>query len=92
MATGGRTSKKRVAPSQIGPKAKKIHSEKPPTKNEKPGTVKRGRPVTLPHTNLDTSSDEEAEDLLEEVNAVSVDEDEEMLDVSTKDPNSGCRV
>ena len=95
MAAGGKTSKKRVAPSQAGPKPKKIHSEKPPppTKNEKPGPVKRGRPVTLPQTHdSDTSFDEEAENLSESVGAELTDEDDEMLDAPTKDPNGGRRV
>jgi len=88
MAAGGKTSKKRAAPSQIGPKTKKIHSEKPPTKDEKPNAVKRGRPVTLPQTHSsDTSSDEEAENSSEGEDAEPADEDEEMPDVPTKDPN-----
>jgi len=95
MAAGGKTSKKRAAPSQIGPKLKKVHSEKPPTKDEKPNAVKRGRPVTLPQTHgFEASSDEEAENSSEEgeEDAELVNEDEEMLDVPTKDPNGGCRV
>lgn len=93
MASGGKTSKKRAAPSQIGPKPKRVHSEKPPTKDEKPNPVKRGRPVTLPQTHSsDTSSDEEAENSSEEEDAGLASEDEEMLDIPTKDPNGGCRV
>ena len=92
MAAGGKTSKKRAAPSQIGPKSKKIHSEKPPTKDEKPSAVKRGRPVTLPQTHgSDASSDEEAENSSEE-GADLADGDEEMLDVPAKDPNGMCRI
>ena len=93
MAAGGRSSKKRVAPSQIGPEPKKVHSEKPPTKDEKSRTVKRGRPVTLPQTlDSDTSSDEEAESLSEDVDVELSDGDEEMIDVPAKDPNGGCPV
>jgi pumilio family protein 6 len=93
MAAGGRTSKKRVAPSQIGPKSKKVHSEKPQTKDAKPSVVKRGRPVTLPQTHhSDASSDEEGEDSSEEGDAEPADEDEEMLDLPTKDPNGGCKA
>jgi hypothetical protein len=57
MPAGGKTSKKRAAPSQIGPKPKKI---KPSIKDEKPSVVKRGRPVTQTHDS-DTSSDEKVE-------------------------------
>lgn len=95
MTAGGKPSKKRAAPSQIGPKSKKkIHPETPPKKDERPSVVKRGRPVTLPQTHdSDTSSDEEAENLSgEDEGAESVDEDEEMPDASTKDPNGGCRA
>ena len=96
MAAGSKTSKKRAAPSQIGPKSKKIHSEKPPTKDEKPNAVKRGRPVTLPQTHgSDTSSDEEAENSSEderEEDAKLMSEDAEVLDVPTKDPNGGYRI
>lgn len=89
MPAGGKTSKKRAAPSQIGPKPKRIHSEGPLIKDKKPSVVKRGRPVTLPQTHdSDTSSDEKVENFSEE-DAGSVDEDEEMLDVSAKDPNGG---
>ena len=92
MVAGGKTSKKRAAPSQIGPKSKKVHSEKPPTKDEKPSAVKRSRPVTLPQTQgSDTSSDEKAEHSSEEEDAGSVGEDEEMLDIPPKDPNGGRR-
>jgi len=96
MAAGGKTSKKRAAPSQIGLKSKRVHSEKPPTKDEKPNAMKRGRPVTLPRTQgTDTSSDEEAENPSEgegEEDAELASEDEEMVDAPTKDPNGGCRV
>lgn len=89
MTAGGKTSKKRAAPSQIGPKPKKIHSEKPPAKDEKPRVVKRSRPVTLPQTHdSDASSDEEVESSSGE----DADEDEEMPDVPTKDPNGGYQV
>lgn len=93
MAAGGKTSKKRAAPLQIGPKTKKIHSENPQTKDEKSSAVKRGRPVTLPQTrDSDTSSDEEFKSSSEEGDVELADEDEEMLDAPTKDPNGGCRA
>jgi len=86
MPAGGKTSKKRAAPSQIGPKPKRIHSEGPLIKDKKPSVVKRSRPVTLPQTHdSDTSSDEKVENFSEE-------EDEKMLDVSAKGPNGGHRV
>ena len=92
MTSGGRTSKKRAAPSQIGPRPKKALSEKPRARDEKPAAVKRGKPVTLLGTlDSDTGSDE-GEDPSEEGDAESTDEDEEMLDAPTKDPNGGCRV
>lgn len=93
MTSGGRISKKRAAPSQIGPKSKRIHSEKPHTKDGKPGAVKRSKPVTVLRTqDSDISSDEEGEDSSEGENAELADEDEEMLDIPTKDPNGECRV
>jgi len=93
MTAGGKTFKKRAAPSQIGPESKKkIHSEKPSIKDEKPSVVKRGRPVTLPKTHdSDTGSDEEVE-ISSEEDAKIVDEDEQMPDVPTKDPNGGYRA
>jgi len=94
MTAGDKTSKKRAAPSQIGPKPKKAHSEKlPTTKDEKPSAAKRGRPVTVSQThNSDTSSDEEVDNSSEEEDAEPTDEDEEMLGVQTKDPNGECQV
>jgi hypothetical protein len=92
MAAGAKTSKKRAAPSQIGPRSKKIHSEKPATKDEKPSVVKRSRPVTLPQTHgSDTSSDEGGENSSEEDDGELEDEDEKMPDAPTKDPNGRCR-
>jgi len=91
MPAGGKTSKKRAAPSQIGPKPKRVHSEGPLIKDKKPSVLKRGRPVTLPQTHdSDTSSDEKVENFSEE-DVRSADEDE-MLDVSAKGPNGGHRV
>ena len=88
MTPGRKPSKKRPAPSQIGPKPKKTHFEKPPAKDEKPRVFKRDRPVTVLQTqDSDTSSDGTAETLSEEE-----DEDEEMLDVPAKDPTGGCCV
>ena len=95
MTSGGRLSKKRAAPSLIGPKPKKVHSEGRPTKDKKLDVVKRGRPVTLPQTlDSDTSSDEESRTLSEE-DAKMTDEDEEMgetPDLPAKDPNGRCQV
>ena len=93
MPAGGKTSKKRAAPLQIGPKPKKIHSEKQSFKDEKPSVVKRSRPVTLLQTHdSGSSSDEEVKNFSDEEDAELADEDEEMLDVPTKDPNGGCQV
>jgi len=90
MPAGGKTSKKRAAPSQIGPKPKRIHSEGPLTKDEKSSVVRRSRPVTLPQTHdSDASSDEKVENFSEEEDARSADENEEMSDVPVKDPNGG---
>ena len=91
MLARGKTSKKRAAPSQIGPEPKKIHSER----DEKPSVVKRGRPVTLPqtHESSDTvGSDQEVDNFPEEEDAKLSDEDKKMLDIPTKSPNGGCQV
>lgn len=85
MTPGRKPSKKRPAPSQIGPKPKKAHLEKPPTKDEKPRVFKRDRPVTVPQTqDSDTSSEGTTETL-----SGGEDEDEKMLDVPAKDSTSG---
>ena len=55
--------------------------------------MKRSKPVTVLRTqDSDISSDEEGEDSSEGENAELADEDEEMLDIPTKDPNGECRV
>lgn len=93
MTAGGKPSKKRVAPSQIGPKPKKIHSEKSQIKDKKPSVFKRDRPVTLPQVHdSGTSSGGEAGSLSEDGDAELTDEDEGMLGVLTKDPDGRCRV
>lgn len=92
MTSSGKTSQKRAAPSQIGPSSKKARSEKPQTKGEKPGAVKRSKPVTLLATHDSGTSSDEGEDPSEEEGADSTDEDEEVLDIPTKDPNGGCRA
>ena len=89
MTSGGKTSSKRAAPSQMGPRSKKAHSEKPHTKDEKPSPVKRSKPVTLLGTNDSDISSEEDEDSSEGENAELMDEDDEMLDVTMRDPNGG---
>lgn len=92
MTAGGKTSKKRAAFPQVGPKSKRLRSEKPPIRDDKPSVVRRGRPVTLPQTHgSDTSSDEEVENS-SKGDAESTDEDTEMPDVPTKDPNGGQRI
>lgn len=93
MTSSGRTSNKRAAPSQIGPRSKKAHSEKPRTKDEKPGAVKRSQPVTVLRIHdSDISSDEGEDSSEKEEDEELSDEDEEMPDVLTKDPNGGCWV
>jgi hypothetical protein len=93
MTSAGRPSKKRAAPSQIGPKSKRVHSEKPRKKDEKPDAVKRSKPVTLLRTqDSDISSDGEGEGSSEEENAELADDGEEKLDVQVKDPNGECRI
>lgn len=88
MTPGRKPSKKRAAPSQIGPKPKKARTGKPPTKDEKPRVFKRDRPVTVPQAqDSDASFDGTAESLSEGEG-----EDEKMLDVPAKDSTSGCCV
>lgn len=91
MTSSGKTSKKRAAPSQISPRSKKTRSEKPHTEDEKPGAVKRRKPVTLLRSHNSDISSDEGENSSEE-DAELADEDEEMPDVLTKDPNGGLRV
>ena len=95
MTSDGRITKKRTAPSQIGPRPKKTHSERSHTKDEKLDAVKRNKPVTLRRTHDSDISSDEGEDSSseeEKEDAELTDEDEEMLDVPTKDPNGVYRV
>lgn len=91
MAPGGRASKKRAAPLQIGPKAKKVHLEKPHKKDEKSPAVKRSKPVTLPQTN-DSDVDSDGGEGSSEEDVEIANEDSEMTDVPTKDPNGVYQI
>ena len=86
MVSKGRTSKKRAAPSLIGPKAKKVHLEKPHKKDEKSAAVKRSKPVTLLTNGSDIDSDG-GEGSSEEEDVDLMNEDDETTDAPTKDPN-----
>jgi hypothetical protein len=91
MATpNSRTSKKRSATSQVGPKSKKIHLHKPerPIVGDEPKKIRRGRPVTLPQNEHATSSEDE--DVEDDEGSESLDEDTDMHvdDRPAKDPNS----
>lgn len=88
----GRTSKKRAAPSQIGPKAKKVHLEKPHKKDEKSVAVKRSKPVTLLRTNGSDADSDGGEGSSEEEDIESTNEDDEMTDAPAKDPNGVCQI
>ena len=90
MVSGGRTPKKRAAPSQIGPRAKKFHSEKPFSKDEKPGGVKRSKPVTILQTEGSDIGSDEGGGLSEEEDEELADVDKEMVDIPKRDPNGGC--
>jgi pumilio family protein 6 len=72
MVAASKSTKKRPAVSQGGPKPKKVHVEKP-AKSDK----KRSRPVTLPARDVQSASDSEAEDD-EEEQVDAMDEAEEM--------------
>ncbi|KAJ6551671.1 puf family RNA-binding protein [Mycena capillaripes] len=69
MVAAQKSTKKRPAASQGGPKPKKVHVEKA-AKSDK----KRSRPVTLPAREVQSASDSEAEDVEEEADAM----DDEM--------------
>jgi hypothetical protein len=89
MTSSSKTSKKRAAPSQIGPRSKKTLSEKPHTRDEKSGAAKRTKPVTLVGTH-DSEGSSPSSELMSEVGDVeSTEGDEEMVDVPMKDPNGG---
>ncbi|KAJ7916192.1 armadillo-type protein [Mycena leptocephala] len=72
MVAASKSTKKRPAVSQGGPKPKKVHVEKP-AKSDK----KRSRPVTLPARDVQSATDSEAEDD-EEDQVDAMDEAEEM--------------
>jgi len=86
MASKARTLKKRAAPSQIGPKAKKVHLEKPHKKDDKSAAVKRRKPVTLLTNGSDIDSDG-GEGSSEEEDVDLMNQDDEATDAPTKDPN-----
>ncbi|KAJ7661236.1 puf family RNA-binding protein [Mycena rosella] len=74
MAAAQKSTKKRPAVSQGGPKPKKAHVEKP-AKSDK----KRSRPVTLPAREVHSASDSEAEpEDIEAIEAEADDVDEAM--------------
>ncbi|KDR73166.1 hypothetical protein GALMADRAFT_251738 [Galerina marginata CBS 339.88] len=95
MAASNKTSKKRTAPTQAGPKAKKSHLES--TKPDK----KRSRPITqpIPDKEKESESESEAEDAIldeEQVDEAAEDYevDEQKMEVDSKpdqrpkDPNA----
>ncbi|GBE84550.1 ARM repeat-containing protein [Sparassis latifolia] len=95
MVSIEKTSRKRPAPSQTGPKLKKAHIEnaqKPPAATDK--GKKRSRPVTLPLQEADTSSEEsegEADFEDDEVFDAENEDEMEIVDEATapvKDPNA----
>ncbi|KAH7923040.1 ARM repeat-containing protein [Leucogyrophana mollusca] len=94
-----KSSNKRPAPSQGGPKSKKPHIAKPPASKAKSdgpdGNKKRSRPVTLPmKEDSDSEDDEEDSDDLEDVvdaeESQKVDGGDEMIvdSIQPKDPNA----
>ncbi|KAJ7139088.1 puf family RNA-binding protein [Mycena epipterygia] len=84
MAATQKSTKKRPAVTQGGPKPKKAHVEKP-GKSDK----KRSRPVTLPARDVQSASDSEAEDI--EAEAEDMDEgmeqDEFPMEISDAPQN-----
>ena len=84
-AANSKTTKKRSAASQAGPKPKKIHldkSEKSVVDNESK-KVKRGRPVTLPRRDEHESSSDEGE----ESDSLDDEQDMQVDSPPVKDPN-----
>ncbi|KAJ7720293.1 armadillo-type protein [Mycena maculata] len=88
MAATQKSTKKRPAASQGGPKPKKVHVEKPAKSDNK----KRSRPVTLPAREVQSASDSEAEEE-EDIQADADDVDEELahddsaMEISEAPPN-----
>ena len=90
MAASQKSGKKRAAPTQTGPKAKKVHLES--TKSDK----KRSRPITqaITQDNGSDSDQSDAEDVGNDVDEFeAVEEDEQAMQVDSKpeqqpkDPN-----
>lgn len=96
MAASQKTSKKRAAPSQAGPKAKKVHVEDKPDK-------KRSRPITQPLATEDAASDsdgpsDDVDDVVSEAEEDVADAGEDAMEVESKhdqrpkDPNGVFHV
>lgn len=87
-------SKKRPAPSQAGPKQKKIHVEKPKKQIEEDSgkKVKRGRPVTLPQNSEPETSSEDEEDNEEAAEASEGEDEMQIDDAPAKDPNGTLSI
>lgn len=90
MAASQKSGKKRVAPTQTGPKAKKVHLES--TKSDK----KRSRPITqaITQDNGSDSDPSDVEDVGDDEDGFEVvEEDEQAMQVDSKpeqqpkDPN-----
>ncbi|KAK7052431.1 PUM-HD domain-containing protein [Favolaschia claudopus] len=75
-AAPGKTTKKRPAASQGGPKPKKAHVDKTESKSDK----KRSRPVTLPAREALDGSDDEDEDFGDYVEALDEGIDQDAMD------------
>ncbi|KAF7368915.1 ARM repeat-containing protein [Mycena venus] len=75
VAATGKSTKKRPAVSQGGPKPKKVHVDKTAPKSDK----KRSRPVTLPAREVRDASDSDEEDFEDDAEALD-EADEEMQD------------
>ncbi|KAJ7148678.1 armadillo-type protein [Mycena crocata] len=80
MAAAQKSTKKRPAVSQGGPKPKKVHVDKS-AKSDK----KRSRPVTLPARDVQSASDSEAEDVEGEGNDLDEEMDEEESPMEVDD-------
>ena len=84
-----KSSKKRSAPAQGGPKPKKIHVE---SGSSKADVKKRSRPVTQPLDTRDSESEDEdidgEEDELDDHEEQEGDESAMQVDSKTKDPSS----
>ncbi|KZT00076.1 ARM repeat-containing protein [Laetiporus sulphureus 93-53] len=91
MVTAVKTSKKRPAVSQAGPKLKKLHTEPPQSSRSAEKLKKRSKPITRPVKEEDSDLDGSNEERTDEGSDEEPEEpDEERQDhtVSTKDPNA----